>query len=279
LSRRKPSKLQLDVGLEAERGRVMGELSTGTQCRDHRKEKIPIRPSAPMLTPMDQDDSSKESWPWFSGRMKDLSWFRPAWEDHVRQFCPELPEKSLIERMRRYCVTISIGKVIEGARNLLEMWLLLETHFDRQTAFVDGLLSQLLKTERVVNDAQIISYYDKVLQAIKRAEELSRMRDLLTPNQIKVLLTVLPRKEANYWRMDQLNISMEDLPLAFYSFVKRSIHELRSNAASAKPASSASQPCSMTQREGVWKGSCVMGSLCGKNHMPELCNLFDELPP
>jgi len=48
--------------------------------------------------------------------------------------------------MYRYCVTISIGKVIEVARKLVEMWLLLENHFDRQTAFVDGLLSQLLKT-------------------------------------------------------------------------------------------------------------------------------------
>ncbi len=55
--------------------------------------------------------------------------------------------RTLIERMHRYCVTKSIGKVIEGARKLVEMWLLLENGFDRQTAFVDGLLSQLLKTE------------------------------------------------------------------------------------------------------------------------------------
>jgi hypothetical protein len=181
--------------------------------------------------------------------------------------------------MYRYCVTISIGKVIEVARKLVELWLLLENQFDRQTAFVDGLLSQLLKTVLVVNDVQILSYYDKVLQAIQRAEDLSKMRDLLPPNQIEVLLNELQRKEANYWRMDQLNVSMEDLPLAFYSFVRRRIRKLRLNAASAKPASSACQPCPMTQREGVWRGSCVMGSLCGENHMPELCNPFYELSP
>jgi hypothetical protein len=67
----------------------------------------------------------------------------------------------------------------------------------------------------VVNDAQILSYYDKVLQAIQKAEERGKMKDLLTSNQIKVMLTVLPRKEANYWRTDQLNISMEELPEAF----------------------------------------------------------------
>ncbi len=51
----------------------------------------------------------------------------------------------------------------------MEVWLLLKTHFDRQTALVDGLSSQLLKTKRVVNDAQILSYFDKVLQAIQKA--------------------------------------------------------------------------------------------------------------
>ncbi len=64
--------------------------------------------------------------------------------------------------------------------------MLLKTHFDRQTALVDGLSSQLLKTKRVVNDAQNLSYYDKVLQAIQKAEEQGRMQDLLTPNQIRL---------------------------------------------------------------------------------------------
>jgi hypothetical protein len=82
---------------------------------------------------------------------------------------------------------------------LVEVWLLLVSHFDRQTALVEGLMSQLLRTERVVNDAQILSYYDKVLQAIQETKELDRMQDFLTPNQIEVLLTVLLRKEANYW--------------------------------------------------------------------------------
>ncbi len=82
---------------------------------------------------------------------------------------------------------------------MVEVWLLLVSHFDRQTALVEGLMSQLLRTERVVNDAQILSYYDKVLQAIQETKELDRMQDFLTPNQIEVLLTVLLRKEANYW--------------------------------------------------------------------------------
>jgi hypothetical protein len=73
---------------------------------------------------------------------------------------------------------ISTGKIIQGTRNLVEVWLLLENHFDRQTTnykLVDGLSSQILKTKCVVNDAQILSCYDKVLQAIQKAEERGKM--------------------------------------------------------------------------------------------------------
>jgi hypothetical protein len=105
---------------------------------------------------------------------------------------------------------------------------------------VDGLLSQLLKTERVVNDVQVLSFYDIVLQAIQEAVEVGRMQDLLSPNQIEVLLTVLPRKEANYWRMAQVNVAMDELPIAFYSFTRRSMRELRSNTTSARAVSGTS---------------------------------------
>jgi hypothetical protein len=208
--------------------------------------------------------------------MEDLRWLKGAWEDPATQFHPRAPEY-LIEHMHKYCVTISTGSIIEGARTLAEMWLLLETHFNRQTAFVDGLLSQLLKTERVVNDVQVLSFYDIVLQAIQEAVEVGRMQDLLSPNQIEVLLTVLPRKEANYWRMAQVNVAMDELPIAFYSFTRRSMRELRSNTTSARAVSGTSRTQGKTLLKESWEGTCVMGSMCGKNHMPEACSIFDEL--
>jgi hypothetical protein len=64
------------------------------------------------------------------GTTEDLSWFRHAWEDHVKRYHFNLPEKTLMELMHRYCITVNTGKIIEGARNLVELWLLLETHFD-----------------------------------------------------------------------------------------------------------------------------------------------------
>jgi hypothetical protein len=45
------------------------------------------------------------------------------------------------------------GKVIEQERSPTEAWLLLESHFDRQTALIDDLMSQFLSMERAVNDA------------------------------------------------------------------------------------------------------------------------------
>ena len=41
------------------------------------------RPSAPRPSPPEQGDSSEGAWPWFSGCMEDLPWFRQAWETHV----------------------------------------------------------------------------------------------------------------------------------------------------------------------------------------------------
>jgi hypothetical protein len=46
-----------------------------------------------------------------------------------------------------------VGRVIEQARSPTEAWLLLESHFDGQTALIDNLMSQLLNSERAVNDA------------------------------------------------------------------------------------------------------------------------------
>jgi hypothetical protein len=135
----KASRLKLDIALAAEKGRVTDELSAGAQWQSSRTVKNPEDPSAPMLIPMVQDNSPEELWPWFSGKMEDLTWFRWAGEDHARPFHPGMPENALIERMHEYCVPRTTGRIIEGARNLMEVLWLLETHFDMQTAPWTGL--------------------------------------------------------------------------------------------------------------------------------------------
>ncbi len=165
----------------------------------------------------------------------------------------------LVEGLRKYCMVREMGQVIERAQNLTEVWLLLESHFDRQTALID---------------AQILTYYNKVLRAIREAKELERLQDFLTPNQIETLLTGLPSKEVNYWRLEQMNVSAEDMPVAFYVFARRRVQELCLNAAAAKIFQDVS-----SVRGATWEGPCVLGNLCGKRHMPEVCSMFEELAP
>ncbi len=75
------------------------------------------------------------------------------------------------------------GKVTENAGKLVEVWMLLETHSDEQTNLIDGLLSQLLRTEQVESEVQILLYYDRVLKAIQQVDGLGRIQDLLIPTR------------------------------------------------------------------------------------------------
>ncbi len=89
-----------------------------------------------------------------------------------------------------------------------------------------------------------------------------------------MLLEVLPKKEDNYWRREQLGVAAGDLPVAFYVFAKGRAQELGSNAAAARSA----QDPGAAQGPG-WEGPCVLGDLCGEIHAPEECRLFGDLAP
>jgi hypothetical protein len=164
--------------------------------------------------------------------------------------------------------------VIEPARDPGEAWWLLESHFSRQTRIIDELMSELLSTERVVNDAQILAHYSRILMAIREAKELGRLQDLLTVSRIETLIEVLPKKEGNYWRQEQVGVVAKDLPVAFYSFARARALELGSNAAATRVARD-----DVDEQEADWEGLCVLGDLCGGSHTPERCRLFVDLTP
>jgi hypothetical protein len=204
--------------------------------------------------------------------MEDLPWFRQAWEEHVRCFHHGLAPEVLVGGLRKYCVARGTSRVIEQARDPMEAWWLLESHFSRQTATIDDLMSQLLSTERVVNDPQILAHYSKILMAIREAKELGRSQDLLTASRVEALLEVLPKKESNYWRREQAGVATKDLPVAFYVFAKGRAQELGSNATATRIAQDT------VVAQGLdWGGPCVLGDLCGGNHAPEGCRLFGDL--
>jgi hypothetical protein len=166
------------------------------------------------------------------------------------------------------------SRMIEPARDPGEAWRILESHFSRQTRIIDELISELLSSERVVNDSQILAYYSRILMAIREAKELGRLPDLLTVSRIGALIEVLPKKEGNYWRQEQVGVRPKDLSVAFYSFARARALELGSNAASTRVARD-----DVDEPEAVWEGLCVLGDLCGGSHAPERCSLFVDLTP
>jgi hypothetical protein len=56
--------------------------------------------SAPLISPLAWRAPPEEAWPWFSGQLDDLMWFKRAWEDHVKHFHQDISEKALVEGLR-----------------------------------------------------------------------------------------------------------------------------------------------------------------------------------
>jgi hypothetical protein len=164
------------------------------------------KPSAPPPSPPEQGDSSEGAWPWFSGHIEDLSWLRQAWETHVRRFHHSLAPEVLVGGMRKYCVPPGISRMIEPARDPEEAWRIMESYFSRETRILDELIADILSHERMVNDSQTLAHYSRILMAIREAKQIGRLSDLLTDGRIKALMEIIPKKESNYWKQDQMGV-------------------------------------------------------------------------
>ncbi len=187
------------------------------------------KPSAPPPSPPKQEYSSEGAWPWFSGHIEDLAWFRQAWETHVQRFHHALTPEVLVGGLRKYCVPRGIGRMIEPARDPEKAWRIMESYFNRETRILDELMEDILSHERVVNDTQTLAHYSRILMAIRESKQLGRLSDLLTNDRIKALMEIVPRKENSYWKHDQVGVRPKDMPVAFYSFVRLRALELGSN--------------------------------------------------
>ncbi len=80
------ARVRLDEKLAACHSPGHAEKSAGVSLRSMNQESGEEKPSAPPSSPPEQRDDSEGAWPWFSGSIEDLAWFRQAWEMHVRRF-------------------------------------------------------------------------------------------------------------------------------------------------------------------------------------------------
>ncbi len=268
------ARIRLDEKLDASLPPDHAERSARMLLQRMNQEGGAKKPSAPPPSPPRQGDSSEGAWPWFSGHIEDLSWFRQAWETHVRRFHHGLTLEVLVGGMRKYCMPRGIGRMIEPARDLEEAWRIMESYFNRETRILDELIDDILSHERMVNDTQTLAHYSRILMAIRDAKQLGRLSDLLTNDRIKALMEIVPKKENNYWKQDQVGVRPKDMPVAFYSFVRLRALELGSNTSPLRILQDDPE-----EQGPAWEGPCMMGDLCGGSHAPEECSLFMYLSP
>jgi hypothetical protein len=250
------------------------ERSARLLLESMKQEEGKEKPSAPPPSPPEHRDTSEGAWPWFSGKIEDLAWFRQAWETHARQFHHGMTPEVLVGGMRKYCVPREISRMIEPARDPEEAWRILESHFNRETKALEQSIEAILGHGRMVNDNQTLAHYNRILVAIRNARQLGRLSDLLTEERIDAMMELVPRKENEYWKGDLKGVRPRDRPVAFYSFVRLRALELGPNTSPLR--------CRLKEpgeSEPTWVGPCLMGDLCGKSHVPEECDLFIGLPP
>jgi hypothetical protein len=164
--------------------------------------------------------------------------------------------------------------MIEPACDPEEAWRIMESYFNRETRILDELINDILSHERMVNDTQTLAHYSRILMAIRDAKQLGRLSDLLTDDRIKALMEIIPKKESNYWKQDQVGVPPKDMPVAFYSFVRLRALELGSNTSPLRILQDDPE-----EQVPAWEGPCMMGDLCGGSHAPEECSLFMDLSP
>jgi hypothetical protein len=131
------ARVRLDEKLAACLPPDHAERSTRMLLGSMKQEEDKEKPSALPPSPPRQRDDSEGAWPWFSGNIEDLAWFRQAWEMHVRRFHHGLAPEVLVGGMRKYCVPRGIGRMIEPARDPEEVWQIMESYFNRETRMLD----------------------------------------------------------------------------------------------------------------------------------------------
>jgi hypothetical protein len=156
--------------------------------------------------------------PRFSGRLEDLREFRRGWEEYERQYLPKEPEGVLMEILHTQALGPKARRAVEQAHSLGTTWTYLEDHLREQRERIDNLLSDTLRTGELVSPEGLYLYYRKVCQFLDMEEGERKVNDLITEDQLDMLLCMLPFEEAVKWKQWRGDGSPEDMPLTLYDF-------------------------------------------------------------
>ncbi len=169
--------------------------------------------------------------PQFSGRLEDLREFRRSWDEYERQYYPKEPEEVLVEILHTQALGPKSRKAVEQAHSLGTTWTYLEDHLREQRERIDILLSDTLRAGEPVGQEALFLYYRKVCQFLNTEEGESTVSDLITMDQLDMLLCTLPSEETFRWERwgDK---TPEDLPDMFYDFCWQRSADLRAQVKS-----------------------------------------------
>ena len=126
--------------------------------------------------------------------------FRRSWEEYGRQYLPAEPEGVLMEILHTQALGPKARRAIEQAHSLGTTWTYLEDHLREQRERIDNLLSDTLRTGELASPEDLYLYYRKVCQFLDTEEGESKVDNLITEDQLDMLLCMLPSEETFKWR-------------------------------------------------------------------------------
>ncbi len=121
-------------------------------------------------------------------------------------------------------------------------------------------------------------YYRKVCQFLNTEEGEGTVSDLITMDQLDMLLCTLPSEETFRWGRwgDK---TPEDLPDMFYDFCWQRAADLRAQVKSLEGIEEEPRVTAWPSGYPRWLGPCILGEICGSYHMPEVCQMFEAMTP
>ena len=143
-------------------------------------------------------------------------------------------------------------RAVEQAHSLGTTWTYLEDHLREQRERIDNLLSDTLRTGELVSPEGLYLYYRKVCQFLDMEEGESKVNDLVTEDQLDMLLCMLPFEETVKWRQWRGDGSPDDMPLTLYDFCWQRAANLRAQVQSLERVEEPVQAtaCTPATRDG-----------------------------
>jgi hypothetical protein len=127
----------------------------------------------------------------------------------------------LMEILHTQALGPKARKAVEQAHSLGTTWTYLEDHLREQRERIDSLLSDTLRAGEPVGPEELYLYYKKVCRFLDTEEGESNVNDLVTMDQLDMLLCTLPLEETFRWGRWGGEKPPEDIPFMFYDFCQQ----------------------------------------------------------